>query len=55
MRFAGRTCLVTGAAAGIGAATVELLADQGATVAAADVDSTGLDKVRGARRDQGDR
>jgi NAD(P)-dependent dehydrogenase (short-subunit alcohol dehydrogenase family) len=44
VRFAGRTCLVTGAASGIGAATVEVFADQGATVVAADVDSIGLDK-----------
>lgn len=40
--FAGRVALVTGGASGIGAATVELLRAQGATVVAADV-APGLD------------
>lgn len=36
-RFSGRTVLVTGAAGGIGAATVRMLLDAGATVVASDV------------------
>ena len=41
-RFAGRTALVTGAAGGVGAALVRLLRAEGARVAAADLDVTGL-------------
>ena len=41
-RFAGRRVLVTGAASGIGAATVVRLAAEGATVACVDVDTAGL-------------
>ncbi|MFL1377802.1 SDR family NAD(P)-dependent oxidoreductase [Nocardiopsis protaetiae] len=43
-RVAGRTALVTGGAKGMGAATVRLLAEEGARVAAVDVD------LEGARR-----
>lgn len=39
-RFAGRIAVVTGAAAGIGAATARRLADEGAAVVIADVDET---------------
>lgn len=41
----GRVALVTGAAAGIGAAVIRALADHGACVAAVDLDSAGLDEV----------
>lgn len=41
-RFAGRVAIVTGAAAGIGAATAALLAAEGARVALLDVDEAGL-------------
>lgn len=41
-RFDGRTALVTGGGSGIGQATVLRLLDEGATVVAADISSTGL-------------
>ena len=43
MRFEGKRAFVTGAASGIGAATVELLRDEGANVVGADIaSSTGI-------------
>ena len=41
MRFAGKTAVVTGAASGIGKATVLKLASEGAHVFAADIDEAG--------------
>ena len=41
MRFSGKTAVVTGAASGIGKASVLLLASEGATVYAADIDQEG--------------
>lgn len=41
MRFAGKTAVITGAASGIGRATAELFAAEGATVIAADIDAAG--------------
>ncbi len=45
MRFEDKVAIVTGAAGGIGSATVLLLAQEGARVAALDLDKTGLDKL----------
>jgi NAD(P)-dependent dehydrogenase (short-subunit alcohol dehydrogenase family) len=39
-RLAGKVCIVTGAASGIGLASAELFASEGATVVAADLDGT---------------
>jgi NAD(P)-dependent dehydrogenase (short-subunit alcohol dehydrogenase family) len=41
MRFAGKTAVITGAASGIGKATCELFASEGARVYAADIDVAG--------------
>lgn len=41
MRFAGKTAVITGAASGIGKATCELFAREGATVIAGDIDTGG--------------
>jgi len=40
MRLEGKVCIVTGAASGIGRASAQLFADEGATVVAADLDGT---------------
>ncbi len=51
-RFERKTVLVTGAASGIGRATAERLAGEGAQLALADRDAPGLDAVAAALRSQ---
>lgn len=47
MRFSGKVAVVTGAASGIGRATALLLAREGASVFAADIDLAGAEAVAG--------
>jgi len=55
MRLAGKRALVTGAASGIGAATAERFAAEGAAVAIADLNSAGADEHASAICDRGGR
>jgi NAD(P)-dependent dehydrogenase (short-subunit alcohol dehydrogenase family) len=48
MRFKDKVSIVTGGAKGIGRATVEAFAREGACVVAVDIDAAGLDEVVGA-------
>jgi NAD(P)-dependent dehydrogenase (short-subunit alcohol dehydrogenase family) len=52
-RFAGKSVLVTGAGGGIGLEVVELMACEGATIIAADIDENRLDDAIGISRDLG--
>jgi 3-oxoacyl-[acyl-carrier protein] reductase len=52
-RFAGKTYLVTGAARGIGEAVVRRLADEGAAIAATDIDAGRLAELETSLRTQG--
>lgn len=52
-RFAEKVVLITGAASGIGRATAERLAAEGATLALTDVNADGLEETAGACRDAG--
>jgi NAD(P)-dependent dehydrogenase (short-subunit alcohol dehydrogenase family) len=53
MAFAGKVYAITGGASGIGLATVKLLAEQGATVCFADVDTTALAAVETYLKEKG--
>src|SRR3546814_5484026 len=52
MRFAGKVAVVTGAASGIGKATVLKLAGEGAHVFAADIDEAGGEALAAASNGQ---
>lgn len=54
-RLVGKRAIVTGAASGIGRATAELLAREGAAVVVADLDRDGAETVAAGIRDQGGR
>ena len=45
-RLAGKSAVITGAAKGIGRATAELFATEGARLVATDIDAAGLDRLR---------
>jgi NAD(P)-dependent dehydrogenase (short-subunit alcohol dehydrogenase family) len=54
-RVAGKVAIVTGAASGIGQATAELLASEGASVVVADLDAAGAERVAAGIRAAGGR
>src|SRR5262249_53766670 len=53
MRFSGKVALITAAASGIGRATAEIMAREGAVVVAVDIDQARLDDTAAALRAAG--
>src|SRR5712692_8655785 len=53
MRLKGKAAIITGAGAGIGRATAELMAEEGARVLAADIDTKGGEETVGTIRGKG--
>ena len=45
-RLAGKSAVITGAAKGIGRATADVFAEEGARIVATDIDAEGLDRLR---------
>jgi NAD(P)-dependent dehydrogenase (short-subunit alcohol dehydrogenase family) len=45
-RLAGKSAVITGAANGIGRATADVFAEEGARIVASDIDAEGLDRLR---------
>ena len=45
-RLAGKSAVITGAAKGIGRATADVFAEEGARIVATDIDADGLDRLR---------
>ena len=52
-RLAGKSTVITGAAKGIGRATADLFAAEGARLVATDLDSAGLDRLRAELESRG--
>ena len=52
-RLEGRVALITGGGSGIGKASAKLFADEGATIAIADLNTQGAERVAGEIRDAG--
>jgi NAD(P)-dependent dehydrogenase (short-subunit alcohol dehydrogenase family) len=52
-RLTGKSAVITGAAKGIGRATADVFADEGARIVATDIDAEGLDRLRADLEERG--
>jgi NAD(P)-dependent dehydrogenase (short-subunit alcohol dehydrogenase family) len=52
-RLAGKSAVITGAANGIGRATADVFAEEGARIVATDIDAEGLERLRADLEDRG--